>query len=394
MPQIPVNLESATQSLREETPSPHAAAKIRRALDARPTRTPRYAFALATVLAGTIAATALWPHEVRASWLQSIEITKNATTVHRVEMDGDRTMYELWQQGAKRAFYVRDRQGRLITEQRSDGKRMFNYFNFYRGEQKKLPNAFEAGRLIDVNPKWDAYARGDTLIDQLLKQQWLKEVSHFEVDTADGKRIRYDLKMKDRRDPSGDQHLTVDVEPETGRIRKAVNGNTVSTISYPESIPASVFQPRPHLAQGVVTVDANQVKRDAAKRIARGLGTKNGVTLRLVAMDCGGALWAVWSGYLPDGKLSRPFELIGVPCGPAYGLKALTASYKQDKLARVSPVVGLKLGGMSRGPKVKIGDTVDIKVPAPKGYAEFRHVPVMRIYDIRDVEQEIGFGPR
>src|SRR5437870_12559838 len=98
----------------------------------------------------------------------------------------------------------------------------------------------------------------------------------------------------------------------------------------------------------------------------------------------------MWTGVLPDGKLSRLYRAPGTPLGPAFGLKALTTNYRLDSHTFVSPLVGPRHGGMGRSPLVKHGRTMDNEIPAQKGYVLFKRVPVMRVYDIETSGDLIG----
>jgi hypothetical protein len=387
-----VNLESAIETLREASPSADAAVRIRRRLEGPGSRL-RLAPVFGVAGIAVIALAALWPREVSASWLETLERTKSAPAVHRVERHGDDVFYELWQDGDKRATYFQDLHQVLRGENRTDGKRRFSYIGYYYVDPKAA-NAFRAATLSDVSPNGPKYDPPETLIDELLSHGELAMTKQERVRTAEGERIRYHVERRKAISGHFDSTIIVDAEPDTGRIRRVSSAGTVSELTYPASIPASIFEPRAQKATGVVTMDVDAERRQAKAALKSTRFSKGGVTLRLALIDSHGCFWALWTGPLPNGKLSRPIQIPGIECGPAFGLKSLTQSWKQDKLARLSPVVGMKIGGMARVPTAKIGNSVDLKIPAANGYVSFKGVPVMRVHDIRDVQELLGIGPK
>src|SRR5207253_992754 len=123
MRRTPGNLDSALQTLREESPTPSAVEHAKAAL-----RKPKRVVTLAPKLAGAagvLAALAIfWPREVNATWQETIKRSANAPAVHRIEHGKTGTpVYEVWRDGSKRAMYIRDAKGNLVCEQRCDGKR-------------------------------------------------------------------------------------------------------------------------------------------------------------------------------------------------------------------------------------------------------------------------------
>jgi hypothetical protein len=140
------------------------------------------------------------------------------------------------------------------------------------------------------------------------------------------------------------------------------------------------------LVKGVTIYDAEQERKAIAAVMKKGLGDDKGISLKLAALDRYGSLTFMWTGWLPDGKMSKPIRLTGIPCSAPFGSKMYTTSWKATNKTKPPMLNGRRMGAMGVTPKVKIGDTIkELIVPGPHGNAVFRNVPVLRIGSLFDL---------
>lgn len=395
MPQIPVNLNSAIETLKEEMPSEEARARASQALSTRRPRAswiPRLALVGGAI--GVAMAIILWPRPTLGSpWSVAALQTANVPASHRIERSATgETLMEIWQEGGKMAMTAHDpKTRRVILLMRRNDKQHLSYFNFYPPRPKdRNPNATPAatkGRNDGRSRPYDA-ANFD-LVKTLLDDKNVKVLDQRNVTTPEGERTYYKL-----RSTLAGHTLDVYAEPQTGRIRKIVSvpNGTIATIEYPATIDPAVFDVNVALASDAVTYDIDEETAQARRTLAAGLGSKGGVTLRLAAMDSSGSLWVLWTGATPEGNLSKPFKVTGVKLGKAYGLPALTTSWKKARVSLPAPGIGVRLGGMARPVLTKAPKTLDISIPTPSGYVLFRQIAYQRINLIYDLSEPMGWS--
>ncbi len=386
----PVNVPRALETLRQERPSVESTESLLRALN-QPAPRRSIARPLAFGLVATALGLALFfPPRTKAgsAWAQTLANSLDVPATHSVsrnakgEIDG-----EYWIAGPKSAT-VLYKNGKAMIEMRGDGKRRFNLVDWLDWGGPPAANARVYGMVSKdwhMPSQWEvSYAS----LDALLKRPGLKVLSHEEA--KDGQPEKYRLSVKTLRS----FEIVAEIDPSVRRVAAVVEprSGARTTIEYPDSISDSVFEPRAQARAGVETYDiqelANQVQRTARK----GLGKQGPVTLRSVLLDGDGALWVFWTGALPDPGLRHPFNLPGVPCGPAATNRIYTSGWRSSPKMNGVPMasVGARIGGMNRVPKVKLGSTVDIDVPYVGGVARFRKVPVVRIGLIQNLGSVFG----
>jgi hypothetical protein len=387
-----VDIDRAVSELRKEQPTPEVRERARNAI----LRGHRPKARLRPLIGGVVAAAllyVLWPRPLTGgAWAQSLQNSLSAINCHRVSVarDGQVTGEE-WQSGERRAFVLYKR-GKVFCEQRTDGKRLYNYFDVLSSWNPKPlpPNARQYG-MIHVVPRGETltkYELQTESLDRLLKTPGIQVLEQQTIATASGSFERYRLKtIKPYR---SEFYATVD--PSQGRIveMSGINDAWKTKIDYPNSIPAQVFDPRGAALTGIEVYDIKSQDEEIANRLKSGLGQQGPVNLRLVLLDANGGLWVLWTGAPPDGKMSHPIQLPGVPSSAPYGLRAFTTSYAMDKKSRPAPAINLRLGGMAVTPWRKIGPTVDVNVPYPGGVAKFRRVPVLRTGTLEWYDKELG----
>ena len=176
------------------------------------------------------------------------------------------------------------------------------------------------------------------------------------------------------------------------RITETIADDGRRTVyNYPDKIPSKVFEPRPQ-TRIVPFIDVSATKRIAAERIRSGFGTHRGVTLRLLALDHYGNVWILWTGAPPSGALTRKAKIIGIPTHGAFGPQELTTLYRKTRRGRPVASIGKRMEGHAVTPTVKIGGRLTVEVPARRGTAVFRNVPVLQITTLEDLNSELGLG--
>jgi hypothetical protein len=386
----PVNVPRALETLREERPSAEATESLLRAL-----RQPAPRRSIARPLAFGLMAAALamalfYPPHTKAgsAWAQTLANSLDVPATYSVsrnakgELDG-----EYWVAGPKSAT-VLYRKGKPIIEMRGDGKRRFNLVDWGGWGGPPAANARVYGMVSQdwhMPSQWEvSYAS----LDALLKRPGLKVLSHEAA--KDGQPEKYRLSVKTGRT----FEIVAEIDQSVRRVAAVVEpkSGARTTIEYPSSIPDSVFEPRAQARAGVETYSSDELASQVQRTVRKGLGKRGPVNLRVVLLDANGALWAFWTGALPDPALSHPFSLPGVPCGPAVTNRVYTTGWRSSPRMNgiASGSEGPRVGGMARVPKVKLGSTVDIDVPYTGGVARFRKVPIIRIGLIQNLGTVFG----
>ncbi len=407
----PTKLETMTTLLRASVPSSSSRAlALEAALGAsRPAPRPRSRRALSLVAAGgaaTVAALAfvLRPQPALArglTWAQIAKATAGAGPRHGVTTE-PRGVFrtEFWRDGRRYARVDeiripagRRRDGRphpaefLYFEYRTDGVRAFN-LEFGGEPTPKRPNARRRGTLStgwtsDRDTGHD-FPGGMIALDDLVASKKATILGERPVGDRREVRIHFTDPFLGRR-PS-DATLVVDAR---GRIVEArgISGG-VTRYDYPASLPGRVFEPRPQVLPAEV-VDRKATRARVAAGVAKGLGTDRGVTLRAVLLDASGDLYVASSGAVPPASSPRRVRVVGVPTSWPSGLRPFTVRATPPGLAG-----GLRLRGAAVTPLRAIGERISLRVPAARGEAAFRDVPVTRVVSFSDYRVELGLPGR
>jgi len=375
------DLDAAIQELRMEAPALDLEERLTQSLRRRmPSVRPRVLIGAALVGACLIA---FWPHgNEGVAWAQSQASTAGAARTHQLWFfPNGKPGGESWTDGTRRAGYTLDRDGTVEIEYRNDGKRSFFYStNHY---AKRAANAEDAAA-ITTNHLMPRNFRGMGPIDEFLKLQQAKVLSQKEEQTPDGSRTIYEVKTYE----TGRHTCTVIAETDTGRIREISQFDGSKTlIDYPDHIPSELLDVDKPKAEGVKIYDAEVEKRQVATMMKRGFGTVKGISLKMAVIDRYGTIWFLWTGWLPDGAMSRPVVLTGIPCERPAGPKEYTSSYKpksKDK-PRYPMMNGVRMGGMALTPRIKVGNVLkEVVIPGPHGKAVFHNIPLLRICSLFD----------
>lgn len=398
----PFSLDHALATLRGERSSPEAAARARAALQNSlppgegwggvPPRRRLARPLAATMIATALALVVFMPRtHAGAAWAQTLAASFDAVPTHTVERDAKGYVtLERWVAGRKRAWVLYDKSHKPAMERRDDGQRLYSYGGgaFYNPKNpNSRPWAFVSRS--SGNDLSEEAIQGSSEV--VLKQPGVEVVEHQEA--SGGRPETYRLRVP-RPYAKQKEELVAELEPGGRRIVRVTRPGFAGgeTIDYPASIPASVFAPRP---QAIPVPDVFDMKRLSAQieaGVSRGLGKQGPVTLRAVLLTGWGELWVLWTGALPDSRLSHPFSVPSVECGPAFGLKIFTKAWRQSPKMNGVPVAtpGPRLGGMGRTPLVKLGSTVDLDVPYPGGVAHFRNVRYVRVGYLQHVSALLG----
>lgn len=307
---------------------------------------------------------------------------------------------EAWQDGKRMRLERHDPSGKLIWEWRYDGSRRLEYVPFDRRDP--LKNATHVVRLWKPAPNEPEPGSPNPNYAYLIKDASNKPES---VPAHVGGIDRYTI-VRDHFGFGNDgwslhdvkaDHMTVDVDPKTQRIvsLQSEQLGTKEVIEFPPTIPEAVFDVARHEVKGVPIHDLDHERRTIAATIHRGLGSRQGVTLRFVAMDAQGELWALWTGTMlsaSDPFKPTPWRLVGANARQAFTLDAFTDGWADNP--RIHPAIpGLaeRLKGTSVYPAGRVGRAVDLEVRAADGrYVRFNHVPVARITWFSDYPAQFG----
>lgn len=394
----PAEFDEAVAALRREVPAPELNHRVLKALT-HPRRSPRRWRYLAVAGASALLGYILWPRQSAGSaWAWSVQTTNQAETVHRRIFSREGTVIEeMWQEGPKLAFYFRDARNRLLAEERSDGNHIFSFLATNR--VRPLPNARATANLHPTDGRRQGYFSSSRQVEALLSDKQLAVESKKRIETPGGPRDQYQIRLKrgyfdgKKYVMGNDLRTTVEADADSGKIRKIVGiDGGITLIEYPSHIDAAVFEPRAQVAQNVEVHDISAEKNRVDATLRRGLATKEGVTLRFLALDGVGNLHALWTGAPVDGKLSHPCLVKGVRAGQPFGMHQFTDGYRMDRRSYPSPVTNGYLEGMALPLLEKIGDRVTLRVFKRGHYVEFSNVPVMRIGDLNSFRVSLGLG--
>ena len=333
-----------------------------------------------------------WPRASTGSaWAQTVENTLNSTRMIRTSyFENGRLGLKEWWSGKKRATLLYKGDGSVLAEMRGDGNRRLNYFDMFSGDDlaKVSPNAHPYAH---VGQDYSLRPFGMELpyesIDSLLKQPTLEVVEH-RAPQPGSSTVVYHVRLS----KPFKREMLIEADSAKGRVVAIsdVDGKHRETFEYPDSIPNSVFEPRMQAVTGIETYDIPHVPEEATRRVKQGYGKKGPITLRLVAMDYRGSVWAFWSGPKPDPQLKHPIRLPGLSSGIGFGVKDYTSDYKLVKGVQPCPSLGEFLGGLAVIPKKKVGVTLDLEIPYPGGVARYQNIPVLRIGMLGMIQSVVG----
>lgn len=327
-------------------------------------RNPTPKIALATA---ALAAVVLWPRpDAGDVFAQSLERSAQAPRAHTIRRldEGGRLTSERWTEGPRVRQILYNFDGTKAHEWRSDGVRAasFSYFPMT-PDGRPNPNSFRYVRLSPARRPDPAYV--PTSLEELLRRRRGRVVA------AQGDRFTV------RTPGLGD--LAVTTEPRGGRIlkiRATKYRPSTETINYPALIDPANFVLVPPVAARFAVLDADEMRRTFDARMARGLGTRDGVTLRSLTLSADGGVQAIWSE--PPGGRDL-FTLKGVPLRLRYaGIGRLGPGFVRAPFGRIRATLVY--------PSVKIGDRVTVRI----GRRELPNVPVQRVDDTNRLTADLG----
>lgn len=399
MSPTPVDIDRAVNSLKDQVPSQDVTERARRFVHAQAAvnaagpakRMPRAKW-LALAAAVAITGAFLWPRSVSGvSWAQTVQTTLAAPNMIETSyFPNGRISLRTWRSGARRANLLYQRNGAVLWESRSNGKRTASYFDLLASDDPNSlpPNAHRFAAVWNDTSQWlSKFELPVQSIDALLHEPGLAVLSHktaSETGGTDEYRVRISHPYN--------AELTVNVDASSHRIQSITNTKDKGKelFTYPDSVPDSVFEPRIQEVKNIETYDYAEQNVEVRRRISQGLGKSGPITLRLVVLDCDGELWAFWTGALPDRRLSNPMRLPGVPTKDSQTFREFTSDHAKAAGAHPAPSIHQWLGGMAVTPMRKLGDTVDIDIPYKGGTAHFRQIPILRTSMLRFIQEELG----
>ncbi|MBS1700813.1 MAG: hypothetical protein JST12_04065 [Armatimonadetes bacterium] len=371
-----VDLDSAVETLRRDGSDDAMRLAARERLN-HPTRNALPRYGAVGLVAGVVLVVAYPRLTAGSAWAQAVESSTGARIIHVVDRDPKgRIFMDEWQQGSKVARTLYGTDGKLFSEWRTDGHALYNFFDF-RSDHNGNPNSRVYGHIShyddpNMMPKTSLGSR----LEDLLALRNGKVMSQKPATTKLGEGTLYEVKETYPGSITSTYFVTVDKKSGLVVEMSGGVGKTVASYDYPDTVDESIFEPRPQTKTDLEVYDIQLQSKQIQETMARGLGKSKGVTLRLAALDSGGNLWVLWTGSPVSGRIERGFSIAGAKVGWPYGLSKFTT--KADASSR-EMVDGQQLFGMARSVDTKIGDRVDLRVPAKSGYAEFHDVPVMRI---------------
>ena len=373
------DIESAIEGLKLEGSTPEMRTQARAKMSGRPAKIlPKLALG---GLPAVVAVALLWPHGPSGmAWGQALKNGVDAPRAHSVSRYRDgKISSEQWTEGNKQAWVLYGPDNEVFMEWRGDGERTLNYMHvqpLLRGP--KNPNRRSFGEINRRKPGGESlHIEIGGSLEQLLrkcKYSVLKQTA-TKLNGEDVTEFHVQVTKPYPQD------LIVVVKEKTGLICELRQGvdKFVQKIDYPDSIPPKTFDPYQPSMKNVEVYDRLDQIALIKKRVNAGLGTDKGVTLRLAVLDYTGAIWLVWTGLPVDGQMLHPFTVDGLKLGKPFGPRKLTSSADGKNDIPEFTKDNQRLYGMSREALTKVGSTIDVTIPTPKGAAHFKNVPVLRI---------------
>jgi len=368
------DLDRSIEALTEDQPREGARERALQRLTT-PIRRKPLGPVVATTLAFTLIGVIVFPRKASGSaWAQVVQAAQEVRTYHSVMIDEHGRKYrEDW--AAPGRFAAVDWlgwNGALHFEERDDGHRYFVYFD----EPKRGPNAVSAASVVTERPEWrHRVSREADTVTSLLRLPTAKLIRQ----EKQGKYNRFTIEVR------GSQ-ISLDADSENGRVVTMYFQNGARRdFDYPATIDPKVFEPRAQAATGILTLDLDEENARDLPAFKRGIAKKDGITLRFVGISTTGSLWAFWTGYVPDGRLSRPMQVVGVPSDPAFEPGPFTTEWAHHGKGNRFLIDGQQIAGAARDLKRKIGRTVTLRIPAKHAYVTFKDVPAVRFRDWSDL---------
>ena len=372
-------LEESVASLRTETPPDSALESGFVAMEGamRPVRSGRRRGLLSlTGALGTLAVLALatWPRQGQGlAWANVVNHFQTAPVAHETVSYGQaghdlKVQTEFWMDHDKFAKHYMHRIYDMWT--RFDGTR--EYYCHTRAPYGEI-HTVTAGQRSGPYFRPTLTLMEDDSLETFLKKPSNVLVAREETKLSDGRAVtRYRIKILPSRKYEEGGQMNVFVLP--GRnlvvrceyLTKDGKPSTVCDIDYPESIPDAQFKPltdRP-------VYDEDVEKEQLVAQLRKGLGTIEckGVkaNIRAVVATPGkeGFMTVLWQGASPNGEMSEPIKVVGVPTRPTFGDSDLTTSRVLPKYnERVRNVPKSPLGGAGVMFKQGLPDRVTLQIP-------------------------------
>ena len=375
----PVDIDHAVEALKSDGSTAEMRLKARQNLS-RPNRK-----ALPKLELVGLAATAViflaWPRATAGrTWAQVVQASAQAKITHSITRDAKgHQITDTWRTGKKIAMVFYGADGQVTDEMRSNGDKIFSSHSSYRRQKGTIqnPNSWLIGTIsVDDFEKAKSSANNEGRLDRFLSHNGFEIVKQEPFTTSKGAATRYELTEK--RVPQW--HGAVVVDEGSGLIVETSDrdGKCRSTFDYPQSVDASIFEPRPQIMKNCTVYEYGKMEDEVRRVINKGLGKAKGITLRLVALDSHGTLFTIWTGASATGRTDRPFIVPNTKFGKTWPLPKGSSWKGGDTYETTSD--GSHAYGLMQVALTKIGDRIDISVPIKGGrYAKFKSVPVLKI---------------
>ena len=351
-------IQQAIRELRSEGVADSTRQRVRSTLKS-PSQRLRFrpGYAVATIGVASLALL-LIPRQRALAWSQVVSEASKQTRYHVLIVDTPSKpsqrpyKLEFYVDGAKYASVFNDA---TRFETRNDGHVLF----------MKLPNR-PAVKMKILGGHMIQHSAEDYMFPNILRRHEMVEQGTSVSVTRSGKQlVRYSAKAE--HDP---EHKTfwIYVEPDTSRIVSiellGPDGKVieVQTIEYPDTIPASVFEP-PVTKEKIYDLDEDAAKVAAAMKHGVPFGRGNVLRAALVSPD--NQLLVLLTGAAPPGDGSVHPYVLGNAVGSVDGPSEWTASRVK---ARPSARYDLKFGaeplcGQNLVMKSAVSDRITLKMP-------------------------------
>ncbi len=375
----PVDIDHALQVLKADGSTAEMRLTARQNLN-RPSRSTLPKLSLVGLVA-TTAIFLMWPRATAGrTWAQVVQASTLAKITHSITRDAKgRLTEDTWRTGKKIAIVFYGVDGQVTDEIRSNGDRIFSSHSSFGHRMGAIqnPNAWLIGMVsADDFEAVKTSANNEGRLDRFLVHNGFEIVRQEPFTTSKGLATRYELREK--RSPKW--HGLVVVDEKSGLIVETsdMGGKYNSTFEYPQSVNSSIFEPRPQVVKNCTVYEYGKLQDEVRRAINKGFGKAKGITLRLVALDSQGTVFAIWTGGTATGRTDRPFIVPNIKFGKTWPLPKGSSWKGGDTYETTSD--GNHAYGQTQSALTKIGDRIDISVPIKGGqYAKFKSVPVFKI---------------
>ena len=377
----PVDIDHAINHLKADGSTQEMRANARAILSS-PKRNALPKFGLVGI-AASVAIFIAWPRATAGrTWAQALQSSIKATIVHASSRDSEgKVRFERWVSDRRITAISYNANGKLTGEMRSNGAKVFSYYSNIGAPERvgKNVNAHRFGMVHKDNilrPKSGGGFEGK--LDQFLKLNGCEVLNQKPVTLPSGPAIRYEVREK----RGQTEHELVDVDDSTGvivQLTETMSGYKTA-FDYPKDIDDSIFEPKPKIVKDCIPIDWLEMEDRVRRTVENGIASANGVTLRLVALDSRGDIWAAWTGKNVTEEVKHPFTVTGIQLGKPFLLPQVSNGGPHYKYGPEVMQNGERLYGMAREAISKVGDTVDISVPTKRGgFVKFKSVPILRV---------------